>query len=418
LNANYVRALAVAGVALLAACSGGSMNQAIPGTMSQGNSGTMSGNVLGSMGAPGSRVINLEPNTRAACDTIPTIGSARCFALIRTDIAPALRGAAPAGFGPTDLQSAYSLPSSTGGKGQIVGIVDAYDDPNAEKDLGVYRSTFGLPACTTKNKCFKKVSQTGTKKYPSPNPGWAGEISLDLDMASAVCPNCKIVLVEATSNYFSDLGKSVDEAVKLNANVVSNSYGGGEAGGTNKAYTHPGHIITASSGDGGYGAQSPCSYATVVCVGGTTLIKTTKGRGWNEISWAGAGSGCSAVVKKPKWQHDKGCTMRSESDVSAVANPATGVAVYDTYQAPGWQVYGGTSVASPLIGAVFALAGNANTQKFASEIWAAGGGTSLNDVTAGPPNGSCPSQYKYICTPGPGYDGVTGWGTPNGVGAF
>jgi subtilase family serine protease len=404
LNGRYVRALAVASIAFLAACSGGSMNQTLP----TGTTGA----------APEAMMLKNSPNVRRACDSVEVPGAAQCYALIRTDIGGMIAPNVPPGYGPSDLQSAYSLPSSTNGKGQTVGIVDAFDDPNAEADLAVYRSTFGLPACTTKNKCFSKVGETGSPtKLPIPNQGWAGEISLDLDMVSANCPNCHILLVEADTNYFGPLGKSVDEAVKLGADVVSNSYGGGESSKKNPHYFHKGTVITASSDDQGYGPAQPCSYASVVCVGGTVLLHSTGKRGWTESAWSGAGSGCSAKVAKPSWQTDKGCTMRSESDVSAVASPATGVAVYDTYMAPGFEVFGGTSVSSPLIASVFALAGNETKQDAAKGIWAHGGSKSLNDVITGS-NGTCPSQIKYICTAGPGYDGVTGWGTPNGIGAF
>jgi subtilase family serine protease len=341
------------------------------------------------------------------------------LALIRTDVTPT-RGAQPFvnGYGPSDLQSAYNLPSSTNGKGQTIGIVDAFDDPNAESDLAVYRSQFGLPPCSTQNGCFLKVSQSGsTTKFPKPNSGWAGEISLDLDMASAICPNCKILLVEASTNRLVSLGKAVDRAVLMGANVVSNSYGGTGGGSSNPSYDHPGTVITASSGDSGYGSSAPCDYATVVCIGGTSLHKGGGTRGWSESAWGGAGSGCAKLVAKPSWQTDKGCTNRSESDVSAVADPSTGVAFYDTYPRGGWGVVGGTSVASPIDASVFALAGNEASQNYAAGIWAAGGSSSLNDVTTGN-NGTCGKKFPYICKAGPGYDGPTGWGTPNGVGAF
>ncbi|MEO6835843.1 MAG: S53 family peptidase [Candidatus Tumulicola sp.] len=405
MNALYVRIFATAGVALLAACSGGA--NTLPTGASGGAAGPM---------APSAR---LAHNTRAACANVVGSGDARCLALIRTDVTPML-GVQPnvSGYGPSDLRSAYNLPSAKKGKGQTVGIVDAYDDPNAESDLAVYRSNFGLPACTTKNTCFAKVSQTGSpKKLPRPDAGWAAEISLDLDMASAICPNCKIVLVEASSNRLVSLGMAVDRAVTMGANVVSNSYGGGGGGAANAHYDHPGSVITASSGDGGYAASSPCDYATVVCIGGTSLTKGGGARGWSEVAWSGAGSGCAHLVAKPAWQTDKGCTFRSESDVSAVADPGTGVAVYDTYPSGGWGVFGGTSVSSPIVASVFALAGNAASQNYAAGIWAAGGTKALNDVISGS-NGNCPSNFKYICNAGPGYDGPTGWGTPNGLGAF
>ena len=236
-------------------------------------------------------------------------------------------------------------------------------------------------------------------------------------MTSAICPNCTILLVEANSNHLISLGKSVDRAVIMGANVVSNSYGGGGGGGSNSHYDHPGSVITASSGDSGYGLSSPCDYTTVVCIGGTSLYKGGGKRGWSETAWGGAGSACSHLVSKPSWQTDTGCTHRSESDVSAVADPSTGVAFYDTYPSGGWGVIGGTSVSSPIVASVFALAQNAKSQHYAAGIWAAGGTSALNDITSGS-NGTCPKKFSYICNAGPGYDGPTGWGTPNGLGAF
>lgn len=402
MSGHYVRALALASIAALAACSGGSTNQTLPSGVGSGTSPLAFHNDV--------------PNTQAACDYMPMPGQARCYALIETGIVPR-KGIQPnvSGYGPSDYVSAYKLPHGTlSGVGQKIGIVDAYDDPNAESDLQVYRSQFGLPTCTTANGCFKKVNQVGQQgNYPKSDRGWAAEESLDVDMASAICPHCKIILVEANSNYFTDLGASVDEAVKLKANVVSNSYGGGEGYSSDPDYDHPGHVITASSGDSGYGAQQPCSLATVVCVGGTTLSKGGGGtRGWTEQSWNHAGSGCSAYVTKPSWQTDSGCTMRSEADTSSVA---VGAAVYDTFGNGGWIVLDGTSVSSPIVASEYALAKNAKTQNYAQGIWVAGGTSKFYDITSGPANGSCPSQYKYICTPGAGYDGITGWGTAHGV---
>ncbi len=288
------------------------------------------------------------------------IGFARCHA-IRVDADPG--GGSPSGYNPADLLSAYKLPSSsTVGSGQTVAIVDAYDDPNAESDLGTYRSQFGLSACTTANGCFRKVNQTGGTHYPRGNKSWAQEISLDLDMVSAICPNCHILLVEATTNSFSNLAAAVDEAAALGANEISNSYGGSEYSNevTDQShYNHPGIAITVSSGDSGYGVQFPAASRYVTAVGGTTLNKASNSRGWSETVWSGAGSGCSAYITKPTWQTDSGCSRRTVADVAADADPNTGVSVYDTYHETGWLVFGGTSVASPIIASVYALAGNA-----------------------------------------------------------
>jgi subtilase family serine protease len=349
-------------------------------------------------------------------------GYASCNALVRDDVATSVKAlraaaAAPSGLSPADLQSAYKLPSSSAGSGQTVAIVDAYDAPTAEADLGVYRSQFGLPACTTANGCFKKVDQNGGTSYPRTDGGWAQEISLDLDMVSAVCPNCKIVLVEASSASFADLGTAENTAARL-ANVISNSYGGSDASDSSYGsyYNHPGKAITVSSGDAGYGVEYPASSHYVTAVGGTSLKTADNSRGWTETAWSGAGSGCSSYNTALSGQSGlTGCSRRAVADVSAVADPATGVAVYDStaYQGQsGWMVFGGTSVAAPVVAGVFGLAGNAanidNNYPYSHS-------SALFDVTSGS-NGSC-STTKW-CRAGTGWDGPTGLGTPNGTGAF
>lgn len=217
-----------------------------------------------------------------ACGPVPS-GQMRCHAKIRTDLTNTM---APQGFGPPDLQKAYNLPS-TGGTGQTVAIVDAQDDPDAESDLAVYRAQYGLPACTTANGCFKKVNQSGQQgSYPSPDSGWAGEISLDLDMVSAICPACKIILVEANSATTPDLGASVQTAASLGATAISNSYGGSEdssdVASSSQYYNQPGILVTASAGDSGYGAEFPASSEFVIGVGGTSLVSDSSARGWTE----------------------------------------------------------------------------------------------------------------------------------------
>ncbi len=348
----------------------------------------------------------------------PVFGSARCHSLVIVDgSGTPLAATAPSGYGPSELQSAYAL-NVSGGSGQTVAIVDAYDDPNAEHDLGVYRSQYGLPACTTANGCFRKVNQTGGTSYPRANGGWAQEISLDLDMVSAICPNCKILLVEASSNSFANLSASVDEAARLGANAISNSYGGGEYSSETSDqahYNHPGIAVTVSSGDNGYGVEFPASSQYVTAVGGTSLRRASTARGWSETVWSGAGSGCSAYVAKPSWQADAGCARRTVADVAAVADPNTGVAVYDSYAyrgASGWMVFGGTSVASPIIASVYALAGNASQLTYAQSVYT--NKSSLFDVTSGS-NGSCGT---YLCNGATGFDGPTGNGTPNTSAAF
>ncbi|MFE0464209.1 putative Ig domain-containing protein [Kitasatospora sp. NPDC058965] len=351
-------------------------------------------------------------------------GEFACLALKRTDLhAAALTpNAAPSGYGPTDLAAAYQLPSA-GGSGQTVAIVDAMDDPNAESDLASYRSQYGLPACTTANGCFRKIDENGGSNYPTADSGWAGEISLDVDMVSAVCPNCHILLVEAASANMGDLGAAVNQAVAQGAKFVSNSYGGAEDSSTGSAdaqyFNHPGVAITASAGDSNTGASFPATSQYVTAVGGTALKRDSSARGWSESVWntsasEGTGSGCSAYIAKPSWQHDTGCAKRMETDVSAVADPATGVAVYQTYGGNGWAVYGGTSASSPIIASIWALAGAPNAGDRANQ-YPYNHTSSFNDVTVGN-NGSC--SVAYFCNAGAGYDGPTGWGTPIGVSGF
>jgi subtilase family serine protease len=348
-----------------------------------------------------------------ACNALKvTGGTVAAHATVITPLA------APSGYGPADLQSAYALPSN-GGAGQTVAIVDAYDDPNAASDLATYRSTFGLPACTVATGCFKKVGQSGsTTSLPSADAGWAEEESLDVDMVSAIAPNAHIILVEATSPTMANLGASVNEAIALGAKFVSNSYGGGESSSDtsydSSYFNHPGIAITASSGDSGYGVEYPAGSRYVTAVGGTSLSRNSSARGWGETVWNGAGSGCSAYDAKPTWQKDTGCSRRTVADVSAVANPSTGVAVYDTYGDPGWEVFGGTSVASPIIASVFADAGTPSSGSTPSSFPYAHTGN-LNDVTSGT-NGSC--SPAYLCGGAAGYDGPSGLGTPNGLTAF
>jgi subtilase family serine protease len=332
---------------------------------------------------------------------------------------------APQPYMAADLQSAYNLPSATAGTGQVIAVVDAFDDPAAAADLAAYRAANALPACDSAP-CFIKVNQQGQQgDYPPSDSGWAVEESLDLDMASAICPNCHIILVEANDNSVANLALAVDEAAALGATVISNSYGASEGpyeAGIAPYYSHKGVAIVASSGDSGYGASVPAAYGTVTAVGGTALYPDPySARGWSEEDWDFAGSGCSAYVAKPAWQHDPLCPMRMIADVSADADPNTPVAVYDS-AAGGWIAVGGTSVGAPIIAGVYALAGNAaQADQGAGYVYAHS--EFLNDVTGGPPfyagdgdNGYCGDTY--ICTAKPGYDGPTGLGTPDGTGAF
>ena len=384
-----------------------------------------------------SRMVGVAPSAihandyRRACP-IAKPGRMACMVLVRTNVKQRLEralapNAAPVGFGygPANLQSAYNLPSSTAGSGETVAVVDAMDDPNAAADLATYRSAWGLPACGTG--CFSKVNQNGAASplpAASGTSGWATEESLDIDMVSAICPNCHIILVEANSATTANLGAGVNAAVALGAEFVSNSYGGSESSSDStfdtEFYKHAGVAVTASAGDSGFGVEYPAASQYVTAVGGTSLSTASNARGWTETVWGssaggeGTGSGCSVDDPKPTWQTDTGCAKRTNNDVSAVADPNTGVAVYDTYDQGGWLEVGGTSASSPIIASVFALAGTPAAGTFPSS-YIYKHTSNLFDVTSGA-NGTC--SPAYLCTGEVGYDGPTGWGTPNGITDF
>ncbi|MBT1000997.1 hypothetical protein KIH31_00135 [Paenarthrobacter sp. DKR-5] len=356
-------------------------------------------------------------------------GQMACTAILNRNIGaqPFTTTGLPAGFGPADLRSAYNVPSLTMAVPRTVAVVVAFDAPTLEADLGTYRAKYGLPACTSATGCFQKVNQTGAAApLPAVNSGWAQEASLDVDMVSAACPACHILVVEANSDYLSDLGPSVNTAVSMGAVAVNNSYGGAEQSGISgydSYYTHPGVTVTAAAGDNGYGVQYPAAVPAVTAVGGTSLSRTSSGRGWSESVWGaagsnfGTGSGCSAYETKPAWQTDTGCATRTVTDISAVADPNTGLAIYDStpdsYGTSGWLVMGGTSASAPFIAGLSALAGTpTNGTDPASYAYAVP--TALNDVTTGS-TGSC--SPAYLCSGTTGYDGPTGMGTPNGLAA-
>ena len=370
--------------------------------------------------------------TQRACAAPAKPGFAQCMSLIRTDVAPRARAQAvpdglPSsfGYGPASLQSAYDLPSSWAGAGQTVAVVDAFDDPDAAGDLAYYRTVWGLPQCngTTGAGCVAKVNQNGAAS-PLPaaagSTGWASETSLDLDMVSAACPNCRILLVETNSSSIPDLGSGVNTAVALGAKYVSNSYGGPEYSSELKDdasyYNHPGVVITVSAGDDGYGVSFPAASPHVTAVGGTSLTQApATSRGWQESIWSGTGSGCSAYEPKPAWQDDIGCAGRTDNDVSAIADPNTPVSVFDSYDEGGWILAGGTSAATPFIAATYALAGTPDAGSYPSSYPYAHT-VSLNDVTLG--NNSSRCAPAYFCQAAVGYDAPSGWGTPHSTGAF
>lgn len=343
-------------------------------------------------------------------------GVAACDAHVRTDAnaRPLASTSWQGGYSPAQLRTAYGI-TGTGSSATTVAVVDAYANPNAASDLNAYRAAFGLGAAS-----LTQVNQTGGSiSTVAADVGWGQEEMLDLEMVSAMCPSCRILYVGASSASFNDLATAVNTAAANGATVISNSYGGREFSGETtlaSAYSHPGVAITASSGDSGYGAQVPAAFNTLTAVGGTSLTLNGDSSRKSETVWSGAGSGCSAYVSKPSWQKDPACSRRSIADVAAVADPATGVAVYDSYGSSGganWYVFGGTSVAAPLIGGIYALGSTAGVPAQLAYT----NRSALFDVTSGS-NGRCTrgknTAGAYLCRGTTGYDGPTGNGTPNG----
>ncbi|HEX5307915.1 MAG TPA: S8 family serine peptidase [Solirubrobacteraceae bacterium] len=403
-------------------------------------------------------------------------------------------------FTPAQLRDAYfpgEAAEAPAGETQTIALVDAYNDPSAEADLAIYANEFGLPACTSENGCFKQVGQSGvegTAGVPFPKTrsqlesfakgnseeraeaeeaeGWALEMATDVEMARAICHNCHILLVEADSPSYHDL-EAAENTAATRAQEVSNSWGGPETGIDSPAFDHPGVVITASAGDDGYlnwdqyesreqagssyfkGANYPATSPDVVAVGGTSLTLSGTGAWQSESPWDGqgaGGSGCSGALSAPAWQlhvsdwAEVGCgSKRASADVAADADPATGVNVYDSIPYPyeeghttllHWLPIGGTSVASPIVAAMFALAGGAHGVDYpAQTLYSHLGSALLHDVVGGG-NGKCDGLYAscsgsmaplspldcgagvWICNATSGYDGPTGVGTPNGIAAF
>lgn len=449
------------GMIALTACSGSS--QALPASPTTTNTTTALGNLQGAIAAG-----DLIP----ACPSAVSGTAVRCnvytmsaagLAIFKVSSRPpaSLTSAsrrksavapptAVSGLQPSDLQSAYNLTSisASQGSGRTVAVIEAYNDPIAESDLGVYRSTFGLPACTIASGCLTVVNQSGSVTSLPPSDttvagNWGIETSYDVDMVSAICPNCHILIVEANTATMPDLAAGVQTAVRLGAFSISNSYSANETGNASyaSAFNHPGTPITAAAGDAAYsfGVAVPASYGTVVAVGATTLTRDPSSvRGWDEtVAVSGATtSGCSTITAKPSWQTDVGCSMRTVADISFFGDPSTCFSAYFG----AWACGTGTSLGAPAIAAIYALAGYSGN---ASSFYNPGAG--LNPIISGsngtlnqagacvPPAPQAPGNVgidsllrhpdgvnpdAYLCTAGPGYNGPAGNGTPNGINGF
>jgi Subtilase family len=388
--------------------------------------------------------VTLPADERRVCPEPAQPGQAECQAVYQLAGSQADARAfvpdvsAVPGYGPASLRSAYGLAQAAArkGRGETVAVVDAFADPRAASDLAAYRRHFKLPACTTASRCLRIINQNGkSRPLPKANVGWAVEESLDLDMVSATCPLCRLVLVEANAPTNASLGRAEEAAVGTGARFVSNSWSGTESAGQwiyNHYFNHPGDAIVFAAGDSGYGTVYPADLQFVTAVGGTTLRhRASAGRSWTETAWGstdsaatgGTGSGCSPLTAKPSWQREPvdiapgGCPNRTENDVSAVANPATGVAVYDTYKTHGtWAQLGGTSAATPIITGIYALAGDPAPRTYPAS-YPYQHPAHIFDVTSGV-NGVCPATSAYLCHAEVGYDGPTGLGTPDGTYEF
>ena len=373
------------------------------------------------------------PGLKPACPQVPASRD-RCFVLyqrqtaVNRAIADGIEGRAsvPHGWSPGAIEHAYRLPVQRNSH-QTVAVSVAFHTPHLAQYLAVYRKYFGLPPCTAASGCFRQVNQRG-KAGPltisGAGSGWDLEATLDVSMISVACPHCRILVVEANDDEGSNLAATENTAARLGAQVISNSYGAREDGFAlteAKDYRHPGHTIVASSGDDGFTAANfPAVLASVTAVGGTELARAHNRRGWRERVWnegflGAGGSGCSAYVRKPGWQHDRHCPMRTVADVSAVA---TDVPIYNRYWG-GWVTVAGTSVAAPLIAGVYGLAGNAATVRpgYLYQRQRA-----LFDITAGNNafliDARLACGRDYLCVAKKGYDAPTGLGTPDGIGGF
>jgi hypothetical protein len=429
-----------------------------------------------SRSTPGAQLVTLRAPSSAPSGRLTTVGPA-------------------GGLTPSDLAGAYGYNPTGSGAGQTIAIVVAFNDPNLDANLQTFDTTYALDACSTGDGCLRIVNQTGgTTLPPDDTTGWSAEESLDVEAAHATCERCKILVVEATSDAVSDLARAENEAASLGANEISNSYGDSETGwaAVASAYDHPGIVITAGSGDDGYYSfdllgtstpspfnqpLAPASFGTVVAVGGTTLSLGQTATRQSEVVWNGngvegineeafgiplgaTGGGCSTYVAAPAWQRGLGAwpatdcgSHRLVADIAVDADPVTGFDVYDTFDCgtpcgtPGWQTVGGTSLSSPVVAGMFALAGGAHGVAYpALTLYGHLGGSALYDVTSGgdgvcggvgaaacgdpntlgvgildcdyPATGSTPSSGDRSCDALRGYDGPSGVGTPVGLGAF
>jgi hypothetical protein len=459
-NRTIAQGLTIFAVAVLTACSNGATNQSLlpQNAVQAQQSAALPADALNGAASGEVPFMTADPVHRlCAAPSDPT--EMECLSMVRTDVRPTLQmnpdvggdaGSCPftVGYCAGDIQDAYGLPSLKAGSGKTVAIVDAYGYHRAAADLSTYRKTMGLKPCTVASKCLRILNQEGKTSplpaEPPPSDDWKGEESLDLDMVSAVCPSCKIILIQTNNNLISNLYTGVKTAGALGAKYIGASWGNGPEGSDNPIFHQAGVVIAAAAGDNGGGHKygggpiQPCTYTYVVCVGGTHLVRAHNARGWSETAWndwnfdycggpcGATGSACSTKIAKPPWQTDSGCHSRSAADTSATASLRSPVIVYNSEEGctppQCFWLYGGTSASTQIIIGVYALAGNAASQQGATYLWKHHK-DHVWDVTMG--NNidaaigvTCASSVHYICYAQAGFDGPTGLGTPKGVTAF
>jgi subtilase family serine protease len=405
---------------LLTACGGGAARLLPPTSPNPALSTESATRVM-----PGTATNDLPGESKEHPCGNPLSGNVACHIVLNTGIQALRESVLPAervpGLHPADLQAAYGF-SGSGGNGNTVAVIVAYDDPAVEYDLGIYRRTFGLPPCTTGNGCFKKVKTRRGERLLAVNAGWALETALDVEMVSAICPQCRILVVEAPSTNLKDMIDAHRTAIANGATVISDSFYIGESSGeleheaVLKTVSQSATIV-ASAGDAGAGARYPASSKYVVAVGGTSLVRASNARGWSETAWQHTSAGCSTIVTKPAWQSDPLCGRRTVADLAVVGDPGTGVSVYNSFiasRAPGgWSVVGGTSAGAPIVAAM--IASSNGTGVFGADRLYQHP-LAFNAITSGETTNCNP--VTYLCAAMPGYNGPTGLGSPIGPASF
>lgn len=433
---SIARAFLLAAAVLAVGCSGGrslGTTSLTPQSPSQGRSAqSLEAFPISASAFP------ISASAFPICAQQPDIESVQCHVEQRSDLVanpdPNAPLAAIDGYFPNDLQQIYKIDdqSETKGAAQTIAIVTAWDNDDLESDLNVYRNRFGLGPCTVSGGCL--TISAGHNVKPPKDHNWSIEADLDVEMASAICPNCNLLVVEAKSSKIQDLADAVDTAAASGATVISNSWSLPESPGAFKYeshFNHPGIPVTTGAGDGGFGVGFPAASTYVTAVGGTTVkiyehtkqgdvvvphypMKNDKPAAATvDVSvWSNTGSGCSAYASKPKWQKDKGCAMRTSNDLGIVGDPATGVAAFST-GAGGWVVLGGTSIGAPVTAALYILGGHTSEVNDASRLYNHPG--SFTDVLTGS-NGTC--SPAYLCNGSKDYDAPAGLGSPKDLAAF